>query len=217
MMGRSHLVAGVIVGELVARAAGVATVDGQVMLAGLGAVGGLLPDIDCGSSTITRMLGPAGWLLSHAMRGFSHVLYRMTKGPRDEPGAGEHRHASHTLIFAVLVGAVLAAVCWPWAGSLPVSPWLAGVALASGCTSHCVTDAFTVAGCPFLFPLPIAGETWWEVRLLGPLSFHTGSAVERLFWRPLFVVAAVALIPGMLPLLAESTHHWFTRPQAAPK
>jgi membrane-bound metal-dependent hydrolase YbcI (DUF457 family) len=218
-MGRSHLIAGVIVGELVARAAGVHTVDGQALLAGVGAVGGLLPDIDCGSSTITRMLGPVGWVLSHALRAFSHALYAMTKGPRDERCEGEHRHASHTVLFAVLVGLLAVAACSVWPASLPVSPSLIGFGLAAGCVSHCLTDAMTVAGCPFLFPLPIAGETWYEIRLLGPFSFHTGSTVERCFWRPVFIVAAVLLVPGVSVTVLDSVHQvWTNRtPRAAPK
>jgi membrane-bound metal-dependent hydrolase YbcI (DUF457 family) len=215
MMGRSHVIAGAIAGELVARAASVHSVEGHALLVGIGAVGGLLPDIDCGSSMITRMLGPVGWVLSHAMRGFSHMLYAVTKGPEDERGEGEHRHASHTVLFALVAGLLVMAACWP-ISSLSVAPWLLGAAMAAGCFSHCLTDSMTVAGCPWLFPILIRGETWYEIRLLGPLSFHTGSDVERLFWRPAFALVAVALIPGLWPVLLSAVHsHGHALPNGA--
>ncbi|WP_028662640.1 metal-dependent hydrolase [Saccharomonospora iraqiensis] len=77
-----------------------------------------------------------------------------------------------------------------------VSGWL-GVAVAVGCVVHCLGDALTESGCPFLFPLPIAGETWYELRPPAFLRFNTGTAVENKVLLPLFVVLGVLLIPGV--------------------
>ncbi|HJQ45668.1 MAG TPA: metal-dependent hydrolase [Amycolatopsis sp.] len=78
--------------------------------------------------------------------------------------------------------------------------WL-GIAVAAGCVAHCLGDALTESGCPFLFPVPIAGETWYELRPPGFLRFRTGGRVERLVIAPLFILAAVALLPGVLEAL----------------
>lgn len=80
-----------------------------------------------------------------------------------------------------------------------VSPVL-GIAVAAGCVTHCLGDAVTESGCPFLFPLPIAGETWYEIRPPSPLRFSTGKRVENLLVFPIFAVAGVLLLPGVATL-----------------
>ncbi|KNX38943.1 metal-dependent hydrolase [Luteipulveratus halotolerans] len=77
-----------------------------------------------------------------------------------------------------------------------VSGWL-GAAVAVGCFTHCVGDSLTRSGCPFLFPLPIAGETWYEIRPPRPLRFRTGTWVETGLLVPVFVVLGVLLLPGV--------------------
>ncbi|PXY37204.1 hypothetical protein BAY59_01070 [Prauserella coralliicola] len=74
---------------------------------------------------------------------------------------------------------------------------LLGVAVALGCFTHCLGDALTESGCPFLFPLPIAGETWYELRPPSWLRFRTGKGFENGFVFPAFAVLAVLLIPGV--------------------
>lgn len=97
-----------------------------------------------------------------------------------------------------------AAVGW-WVWTAPpdkaaqlaeISGWL-GIAVAAGCFVHCLGDALTESGCPFLFPIPIAGETWYEIRPPKPLRFRTGKKVENRLIFPVFAVAAVVLIPGV--------------------
>ena len=164
----------------------------------------LAPDLDCGSATASRVLGPVTGVLSDALRCMSRTLYAATKGPRDENGSGEHRHATHTVLFALVVGGLTAAATavggwWAtlavlvfgvllaqaalgdWiaivagAGGLLLAldgftaaldstrPWL-WIAVTLGCVVHCLGDSLTLSGCPFLFPIPIAGETWFEIR-----------------------------------------------------
>lgn len=80
--------------------------------------------------------------------------------------------------------------------------WL-GWAVAVGCLTHDLGDALTQHGCPLLFPLPIAGETYAEIRLPKALRFHTsGRGEQMLFWL-VFTPAAVLLIPGVWSTLTR--------------
>jgi membrane-bound metal-dependent hydrolase YbcI (DUF457 family) len=78
-----------------------------------------------------------------------------------------------------------------------VAGWL-GLAVAVGCVVHDLGDAVTEAGCPFLFPLLIAGETWYEIRPPRWLRFRTGKWFEQMVVFPAFAVLAVVLAPGVL-------------------
>lgn len=80
---------------------------------------------------------------------------------------------------------------------------LLGIAVAAGCFVHCLGDALTESGCPFLWPLPIAGETWYEIRPPAVLRFRTGKRAESMVMFPAFSVLAVLLLPGMFDLVAE--------------
>lgn len=84
--------------------------------------------------------------------------------------------------------------------------WL-GIAVAAGCVAHCLGDALTEHGCPFLFPLPIAGETWYEVRPPSHLRFRTGKRVENRLMFPLFVVLGVLLLPGVWTTITHLFEH----------
>ncbi|MEV5300278.1 metal-dependent hydrolase [Amycolatopsis methanolica] len=142
MMGRTHALTGALAGLLVGRLIGLAP-DGQepgtaATVAACAALGpfaaltagyALVPDLDHRSSAAIRLLGPLTRLLSRGLRSASRRLYEHTKGPSDE-GGGEHRHLTHTLVFAVALGAACAvttAIWGPWA----VLGWLSfGLLLA---------------------------------------------------------------------------------------
>jgi membrane-bound metal-dependent hydrolase YbcI (DUF457 family) len=203
MMAKAHMVSGWCAGAGYAYLTGRSDPGSVLTCGGIGAGLALLPDLDCGSSTVTKMLGPVGWALSHILRGCSHALYAVTKGPRDEDCQGEHRHASHTLLFAVLVG-WLAYAGLVAAGS-PDAAFYAGAA-AVGCFAHCLGDSLTVSGCPWLFPLMIRGETWYEIRILGPLSFHTNGGWEKAFWTPAFMLLAIRMCPGVWPEVVSAVN-----------
>ncbi|WP_028661648.1 metal-dependent hydrolase [Saccharomonospora saliphila] len=240
MMGRTHALTGWCAGLAVAPAAGVTALSQVVVFAATTAGFALLPDLDHPGARASKLLGPVTGALSWLLRKASAGLYSVTKGPRDENGKGTHRHLSHTLLFALVLGAATAAgtaAGGPWAvvgvvvfglllaedalgdwllpvacgavvwwvvenshditGQLDqVSGWL-GIAVAVGCFTHCLGDALTESGCPFLFPVPIAGETWYELRPPAFLRFRTGKTVENKVLFPLFVVLGVVLIPGV--------------------
>ena len=92
-----------------------------------------------------------------------------------------------------------------------ISGWL-GIAVAAGCFTHCLGDSLTVSGCPFLFPIPIAGETWYEIRPPKFLRFRTGKNVENRLVFPVFAVLAMLLVPGMWKLTTDTVHQVFDPP-----
>lgn len=143
MMGRTHALTGALAGLLVGRLLGLNPAGGQApgvaaTLAAGAALGpfaavtagyALVPDLDHRSSSATRLLGPVTGLLSRGLRGASGWLYERTKGPADEPN-GEHRHLTHTLVFAAALGGICAATTATW-GAWAVIGWLAfGLLLA---------------------------------------------------------------------------------------
>ncbi|WP_328998928.1 metal-dependent hydrolase [Kribbella sp. NBC_00709] len=260
MMGRSHALSGWCAGLAVAPLVGLTSVAEVVPFAAATAGYALLPDLDHPGASASRLLGPVTRLVSGAVRAFSGVLYNLTKGPRDEESTGKHRHATHTLVAAVLLGflaaslgdrgkwavlgvavtglvlaadalgdwivlAVLAAAGWSVVGAaLPgtsaadavqagltqIGGWI-GAAVAVGMFVHCLGDSLTRSGCPWLWPLPIRGETWYELRLPRPFRFSTDSWVERLIVAPVLFVAGVLLLPGAFPALRnlfDATSIW---------
>ncbi|PXY31081.1 metal-dependent hydrolase [Prauserella muralis] len=245
MMGRTHALTGWCAGLAVAPLVGVNTLAQAVVFAATTAGYALLPDLDHPGARASTLLGPLTGGLSWLLRKASAGLYAVTKGPRDEDCTGTHRHLSHTLLFAVALGAAAAAgteAGGPWAvagvvllglllaedalgdwllpvaggavvwwvyennpgalGQLDAVTGLLGIAVGLGCFTHCLGDALTESGCPFLFPLPIAGETWYELRPPSLLRFRTGKGVENGLVFPVFSVLAVVLVPGVWPALA---------------
>lgn len=80
--------------------------------------------------------------------------------------------------------------------------WL-GIAVTLGCVVHCLGDALTISGCPFLWPfLRLRGETWYEIRPPRWLRFRTGARVENWIVFPLVALGCVAAIPGLVARLA---------------
>jgi membrane-bound metal-dependent hydrolase YbcI (DUF457 family) len=110
------------------------------------------------------------------------------------------------LIVAVGGGAWWAATA-NGAGELQQLTGWVGIAVAAGCVTHCLGDALTEAGCPFLFPIMIAGETWYEIRPPSFLRFRTGKKAETLLVFPIFTVLAVVLVPGVWPALTQLFQH----------
>ncbi|TWD83577.1 LexA-binding, inner membrane-associated putative hydrolase [Kribbella amoyensis] len=250
MMGRSHALSGWCAGLAVAPLIGLTSVAEVVPFAAATAGYALVPDLDHPGAKASSLLGPITRIVSGAVRTFSGLLYRITKGPRDEDSTGKHRHATHTLAAAVglgflaagagssgrwavlavaLAGLLLAAdVLGDWiitivigaavwsvagaaipgttaadavqAGLAEIGSWI-GVAVAVGIFVHCLGDSLTRAGCPWLWPLPIRGETWYEIRLPKLLRFRTGGWVEKAVIAPLLVIGGVLLLPGALSVV----------------
>lgn len=205
MLGRSHGLSGLAAGLGMGMALHAAPLTCG-LLAGVTALGAYVPDADHRNSTITRSVPVLGPAVSWVVRGLSRAVYAATKGPRDENCSGEHRHLSHTVVGAAVFGALVGVVVYVVAGRLGAADprhlaLLIGGGLALGCVTHCVGDALTRAGCPFLWPLPICGETWFELRPPRFLRFRTGGPVEHYLVFPALLVVTVLLIPGVWPIV----------------
>lgn len=253
MMGRTHAATGALAGLLIGPLVGLESVAQLLPFAAVTAGYALLPDLDHPGATASRLLGGITGLVSFVLRAGSRAVYALTKGPRDEDCEGTHRHLSHTLVFAILLGGACATttaagaawgvVVWlllgvllavdqlgmiglvglgagaaGWvpaaaAGTMPLgqgavvalnetSGWL-GIAVAVGCFVHCLGDAVTRSGCPFLFPMPIAGETWYELRPPRWLRFRTNGWFERRLVYPFVVLGCVVAVPGVSGQLVD--------------
>lgn len=234
MMGRTHALTGGVAGLAVAPLVGVSTLAQSAVFAVTTAGYAILPDLDHPSASASRVLGWFTRCLSWIVRGISGLIYKATKGPRDEPGV--HRTVTHTSLFAVGVGLGYWATTSPWvvvgiaafgvllavdrlgdialavtvaavlvltvgtggdlatlAAEVDGMAWSIGIAAGLGCLVHCLGDAVTESGAPLLFPLPIAGETYYELRPPAFLRFSTNSVVENWFVTPLCLVGLVGL------------------------
>jgi inner membrane protein len=150
MLKTSHALIGAATGAVTA------SLMSRQPLAGaaIGAVAGLLPDVDHPEATIGKLL-PAWW-------------HRLTPG---------HRGPTHTLWWCALVG-VLAHLLANWVAAplhgAPASP-LWGMVTFTGSLSHVLADGLTTEGIPLLWPF-----SRHRLRLLGWASFPTGSLREQL-------------------------------------
>lgn len=237
MMGRTHALTGWCAGAALAPVVGLGSLPGVIVFATATAGYALLPDLDHPGASASRLFGPITELLCRILRAMSAAAYKATKGPRDEVSRGTHRHLTHTVVFALVLGGAAAitshefgrwavvgiasfgfllavAALGDWllllagggayaltqhAGVLTVLQDAAGpigLAVTAGCLTHCVGDALTRSGCPFLWPMPIAGETWYEIRPPAPFRFRTGGAIEHFLVVPITAIAAVLLVPG---------------------
>jgi membrane-bound metal-dependent hydrolase YbcI (DUF457 family) len=136
---------------------------------------------------------------------------------------GGHLGGPYVVVAVLAFGLLLTASAlgdWVWfAAAGIVAAWLlaaggnplgalsqmavsVGVAVAVGCFAHCLGDALTLSGCPFLWPLLIRGETWYEIRPPRALRFRTGGAVERWAVMPLLMVACAVLAWPLIPGVA---------------
>lgn len=86
------------------------------------------------------------------------------------------------------VAAVLSALTWQWYPTEAGSTGL-GIAVALGCATHCVGDAVTKEGVPFLAPfLPLGKQRWWELRLPSFLSIRAGGPFEKVVLGPVLTL-----------------------------
>ena len=97
---------------------------------------------------------------------------------------------------AILIAAaslLLTAACWAWSGDQPTNAAAFGVAVMIGCVAHFIGDAITEHGCPMLWPLPIAGRTWYAVAPPKSMRMSTGGKFEMAIVGPGLTLVATAL------------------------
>lgn len=152
MMGRSHALTGMATGAGLTTALGI-TNPGQAVVFTLTTAGyALLPDIDHPNATASKAFEPVTGWVSSAFRGLSTWVYRRTATPHDDTTDGTHRHLTHTVVFALVLGALAGAAgaASPWAaatvallgiglGALAVGPavgYLGGAAAGLWAATH---------------------------------------------------------------------------------
>lgn len=140
MMGSTHAATGATAG-FVATAAYL-TFTGQDptfahLTAGtlVGAGAALLPDLDHPNATATHSLGPVTRLLSLILRWISKAVYKAT-GTKYDTEEGEHRALTHTLVFAVVVGVLVAWAATRWEPVTFAVLWFTISLAARGAIAH---------------------------------------------------------------------------------
>ena len=159
MTGKTHAAAGAFLGALAGKLAG----EPYLGLA-LGALGGLLPDIDHPGSWAGRRLRPLAVVLE--------TLFG-------------HRTVTHTLWFALALGAAGLFLGAALGAVLSTPAWLWALALFLGALSHLVLDACTRSGVE-----PLAPFLPWHPR--GPVA--TGGLLDY------FLAAAFVLVAAGMTL-----------------
>lgn len=124
MTGRTHLTLGVAAGLAVA----VQTGANPAVLALIGGIGGLLPDIDHPHAMLSGFLPGANFLL--------------------RLGRVRHRGFTHSVLFVVLLVAA-----WVAASQQIAIPYPFAYAFWGGVASHLISDMLTPSGIQLLFPL----------------------------------------------------------------
>ncbi|NUS43687.1 MAG: metal-dependent hydrolase [Mycobacteriaceae bacterium] len=82
-----------------------------------------------------------------------------------------------------------------------VDPVLLGASIGVGCLVHTLGDMITRAGCPVLWPVPIAGQLWFEFALPDPIAVRAGGRFETAALRPLLTLALLAAVAWQVPTL----------------
>ncbi len=144
------------------------------LLAGLAALGALLPDLDAHESKIKHLTVARG-VEPFALP--SLVLSRLLG----------HRGLLHSLLGWGIAAVVLGVPTFLVVGFPPA------LALILGYGSHVLLDACTKHGVPLLYPRP--GK--WHA-LPPALRITTGSAAEDLFFLPLALLSLGLLLPPLL-------------------
>lgn len=68
--------------------------------------------------------------------------------------------------------------------------WWLGVSITAGMIIHQLGDGFTKAGVPMLFPIPIKGKLWWNIRIMG-IGITAGGVVEKVVFMPIFGILII--------------------------
>lgn len=175
--GRTHAMQGAIVGLAVP--ACFQTLFGYtpplpaVLLGAVLCTGGaLIPDLDTLSSTATSSFGPATDLVSKMLRWLSRLVFRLTATRTDRARTkGTHRGLTHTLVFAIALGAATA--------------WLAGYGFPAVLAIMFVVSFLALRGLPpveknltdVLTAAAITGLTWLTVDVTALPGWWVGAAI----------------------------------------
>jgi membrane-bound metal-dependent hydrolase YbcI (DUF457 family) len=175
MMGRTHALSGWCAGLAVAPLAGLHQL-GQVLLFAVVTAGwSLAPDLDHPGAVATRWGGWVTEALSVGLRGLSAWVFAATRTARDQDSEGTHRHLSHTIAFAGVLGGAAAAgtaLAPSWVVLLPVA---VGALLAARSLGQWVLLAGVV---PAVWALLAGGDELSPVRGWIGLAVALGCVVH---------------------------------------
>lgn len=116
----------------------------------------------------------------------AHVaLSTLLKGSLKK-AAGKSNKIIGALLPLVFSLAVVAALWFTLPKTVPY--WEIGVAFGLGWLVHILGDMCTTSGVPILWPVPIRGKMWYDVRLL---KIKAGGAVENVLFIPLFTIIII--------------------------
>lgn len=116
----------------------------------------------------------------------AHVaLSTLLKGALKK-AAGKSNKIIGALLPLVFSLAVVAALWFTLPKTVPY--WEIGVAFGLGWLVHILGDMCTTSGVPILWPVPIRGKMWYDVRLL---KIKAGGAVENVLFIPLFTIIII--------------------------
>jgi len=113
----------------------------------------------------------------------------------------KEQRKNFSLVGVMVISAALTLVT---ATALPAGAaggrfWWLGLAVGGGSAVHCLGDAMTRAGVPFLWPVPIGGRCWWEIQLPSPLAFRAGGRFEYAVLLPALTVLTLWLVVYSVP------------------
>lgn len=134
------------------------------------------------------VLGTLFVFLSLAIRG---LLPDLVRDAEFAPGS-RRRSRGRGWMGVSILSAGLTWLMAMWLPNEDVGAWL-GIVVGLGCLVHCWGDSLTLMGCPWLWPIPIAGQRWYPIGTPEFLRFRAGGTTER-------VVVAVGVIPCLLAL-----------------
>jgi hypothetical protein len=77
--------------------------------------------------------------------------------------------------------------------------WWLGLAVGGGSAVHCLGDAITRAGVPFVWPIPIRGRRWREIQLPSLLSIRAGGRFEYAALFPVLTALTLWLVVYTVP------------------
>jgi len=109
-MGRTHALTGWCGGLVAAPLVGVSDTASALVFAVATTGAALLPDLDHVNARATRLLGPITWCVSKTLRGLSRLAYNTTATSVDSRRNDPHRTLTHTFLFSLALGGVVAAV-----------------------------------------------------------------------------------------------------------
>lgn len=130
MEGDTHAVTGGMAALVVAPALGLHSLTTALPFAVITAGYALVSDLDHPGAAASRLLGPVTEWVCRRLCSLSAWTFRHTKTRYDVPAEGTHRHLTHTLVFALVLGG-LAQLTTVWGGARADLGWLAfGLLLA---------------------------------------------------------------------------------------